>query len=409
MLGRRGVCSPLVSANPPVMLSMLPLARGAHWRPTLNVLGIRRCFAFLAVTIAAFASMASSCAVQEGIAVVGRTPDGTLGANASPHLGGPYLSQDGGYTWTKADGEYVLLLRQKWQESSNETLSGPNYYLEGPHVIQADSRDGSDEIVYSFGYLQRGGNRWMQALDKRGIEYRVTTTEPLDLHYDHRSGNLIVAMGLQGVVVVEPDGRSFKVALGPYSPTDFSLGSKVRALLASLVHGWPAASTGVAFLLAFSFANLALTLPIVRAERRFIIVWAAAISACLAVLFGVYPQVLQHPQDAGIRMLAWLSFGLTGFGLIPILLAATGLVSARASFIHLLAVIAVGIGMLLPLGVGALVLFEMGAIIANFVAVGLVGMASFSLWMFRKRAHAFAGMKIGIGGWRHRGRGTPPS
>ena len=43
------------------------------------------------------------------------------------------------------------------------------------------------------------------------------------------------------------------------------------------------------------------------------------------------------------------------------------------------------IGMLLLIGVGALVLFETGPFIANFVAVGLVGLAAFGLWAYRKR------------------------
>ena len=43
------------------------------------------------------------------------------------------------------------------------------------------------------------------------------------------------------------------------------------------------------------------------------------------------------------------------------------------------------IGMLLLIGVGALVLFETGPLIANFIAVGLVGLAAFGLWAYQKR------------------------
>ena len=60
----------------------------------------------------------------------------------------------------------------------------------------------SGEVVYSFKHLQSGGNRWMQALDKRDIRNRVIATVPGDFFYDSQSGNLILAMGIQGVVVL---------------------------------------------------------------------------------------------------------------------------------------------------------------------------------------------------------------
>ena len=50
----------------------------------------------------------------------------------------------------------------------------------------------------------------------------------------------------------------------------------------------------------------------------------------------------------------------------------------------MLAIAAVPTGMLLLIGTGALVLFETGPFIANFVAVGLVGLAAIGLWANQK-------------------------
>ena len=83
------------------------------------------------------------------------------------------------------------------------------------------------------------------------------------------------------------------------------------------------------------------------------------------------------PADIGI----WFS----GLGLIPLLLVIGGMAFARTSRRRVLGVLAASVGMLPLVALGGLVLFETGAIIANFVAVGLVGAASFGLWAYQKR------------------------
>ena len=54
------------------------------------------------------------------------------------------------------------------------------------------------------------------------------TTGPYSIAYDERTGNVGVAMGLQGIVVGTPEGRWTREAVGGYAPTDFSI---VRKLL----------------------------------------------------------------------------------------------------------------------------------------------------------------------------------
>ena len=146
-------------------------------------------------------------------------------------------------------------------------------------------------------------------------------------------------------------------------------------------------STGLAVLLAFSFAALSLSNPAGPKCARWAIAFAATIAAILAISVGVYPREFGHPAEAtaGWHTVGRLVLVVCGYGLIPFLMVLGGLAVARASRRQALTIAAVTTGMLLLIGVGALVLFETGPLIANFIAVGLVGLAAFGLWAYQKR------------------------
>ena len=414
--GGDGPRSPLDPTDSIVIPVSMAVAIWVWRRPPLDTQSIRTRFAFLAATAAALASVASSYAVERGVEFMWSTDYG------APATGGSYVSLDGGLTWKKTSERYVPAKRQQWIPLKTEHTSDAVFILSGPHLIGerralewGDLRGAAfildspritgvfsagdiritdsevliaGEVIYSFEYLRSAGNRWIQALDKREIEDRWITTRPLDLFYDSQSGNLILAMGLQGVVVVAPDGTTTRVAVGRYSPTDFSFGGKVRTFFSSLAFwGITVYNTGVALLLAFSFAAIALVASAAPNRARWAIALAAAISAFLAISVGVYPHVIEHPWDAdsGWRVVGYLAFLVSGLGLVPLLMAIGGLANARTSCRQLLAVAAASVGMLMLIWVGALVLFETGPFIANFVAVGLVGLAAFGLWALRQR------------------------
>ena len=295
---------------------------------------------------------------------------------------------DGGLTWTAFNIAVPLEWQeQDWRESEVKDASGAVFTVDGPHIIRTYEGLSSSEVVYSYEHLLNGGNRWMQALDKRDVPSRVITTRAEDLFYDDRSGNLIVAMGLQGVVVIAPDGTSTQVTVGRYSPTDFSFGGKVRTFFNSLLHRETLLSTGLAILLTFSFAALALAASGAPEGPRGCFVLAAGMSALLAVAWGVYPHVLRYPWETteSCLLVGALAVLLSGWGLIPLLLVIGGMAFARTSRRRVLGVLAASVGMLPLVALGGVVLFETGPIIANFVAVGLVGVASFGLWAYQKR------------------------
>ena len=397
-IGGDGPRSPL----DPTDSLVIPLAvAAALWvwrRPPMEAETIRTRLVLLVVAVFALASVATSYQTDWGITKVGRTASGTLGAGVSPsYLAGDgtyegYESLDGGLTWA-ARRMVVPLERQEWQDWDEREVrepSGAYFKVDAPYIIRAYEGQSDREVVYSYEYLLSGGNRWMQALDKRDVENRVIATRALDLFYDDQTGNLIVAMGLQGVVVVAPDGTSTRVAVGRYSPTDFSFGSKVRTFFISLFRRETVASTGLAFLLTFSIAALALTASRASEGPMVCFALAAAISAFLAITVGVFPRVLEYPwgDQELYYFVRTLGLWFSGFELLPLLLVVGGMAFARTNWRQVLAVAAASVGMLPLVAVGALVLFEMGALIANLVAVGLVGLAAFGLWAYLKRTHS---------------------
>ena len=194
-------------------------------------------------------------------------------------------------------------------------------------------------------------------------------------------------MGTQGVVVIAPDGTSTRVAVGRYSPTDFSFGSKTRVFFSSLLHREMVKYTGIALLLTFTFAALALAASGASRTSMACFVLAAAISAFLAATAGVYPHAYELPPGGDGDFVGSIALSFSGYGLVPVLLVVVGMAFARTSRRRMLAVAVAGIGMLPLVALGALVLFETGPSTANFVAVGLVGLAASGLWAYRERTH----------------------
>ena len=387
VFGGDGPRSPLDPTDSLVIPFAMAAALWIWHRPPLGMEGLRARFAVLMASVAALASIASSYSTDWGITDVGRTGSGALGAKTSGNLNrSVYESMDGGLTWTVQEEPAPLQEEEDEAESfwglRAEGPAGVFYAMDG--LVTMETPSGEREL-YSYEYLQSGGNQWMQALDKRDIENRVIATRVHDLFYDAESGNLIVAMGLQGVVVIAPDGTATRAAVGRYSPTDFSFGNKLRTYITSMMRSANAVYIWVSLLLTFSFAALALTVSKASVGPRCCFALAVLISSILALFHGVYPYEPGRPWDGGGVPAGNILIFLTGYGLIPLLLTIGGLVWARPARRQVLATVAASIAMLPLIGVGALVLFEAGERDATAVAVGLVGSVAFGLWVYQRR------------------------
>ena len=199
------------------------------WRRGVPDGGLRSRFAALAAGIAALASVATSQdPAAEGVATLGATDSGAVIAT-SVYLYGGYKSDDGGMNWHWDDsGGYELVV----QSSQRARTPRGEYAITGSG-IELTGENGRRELVYSTEYLRGDANKWVQKSDTQGFGRRFLTTRPKAILYHADSGNVIVAMGIQGAVVGTPDGRWRRVAVGGYSPTDFSFSAKTRTLLES--------------------------------------------------------------------------------------------------------------------------------------------------------------------------------
>ena len=216
---------------------VIPLGMAAAlwiWRrPSAGSHGLRARAVLLVASLASLASVASSPAETElGITCVGFDDDGALVPQGD----------------IRAYGEDHIACEQ-----SVETQRGV-YTIEGSDVVRTIG--GRREVAYSAAYLRERGNMNLQARATRNLEGRQITTRPHSIAYDERTGNVAVAMGLQGIVVGTSDGRWTREAVGRYTPTDFSI---VRKLL--LLWDWELWLIAVAAALSFTALAMALAVP----------------------------------------------------------------------------------------------------------------------------------------------------
>ena len=217
------------SALDPTDSLVIPFGMGiavwVWWQRVVGPAGQRLRLGLLVAGVAALASVASQPPERDyGITNVGVSPDGTFYAGNS--WGGRYASHDGGLTWTVDSTVNASAI--KWAPWYADAPRG-RYEISGTRIMRVDA-DGRSEEVYSAAFLREAGNVWVQEDDSGGTRPKVIATKPLGIVYDPRSGNLLVAMGIQGVVVGTPDGLWERVAVGGYYPTDFSFTAKTRLI-----------------------------------------------------------------------------------------------------------------------------------------------------------------------------------
>ena len=235
----------------------------------------RRC-ALLMAGVAALASVASSYDPPVvGITSVGVSDDGMVYAEDGYSIEDwfhHFQSADGGLTWNATSGIPELIERGG---SIAETPRG-TYMIGGANVVLVDT-DGVSRVAYSTAYMREESNVWAQEHSTERLSWRETTTAPRSIVYDERSGNLIAAMGIQGVLVGAPDGVWTMYAVGRYSPVDFSLFGKT-ALLISNGDFW-----AVALALSLSMTGLALVAkPSGESALQRVLGWGSGIIALLA-------------------------------------------------------------------------------------------------------------------------------
>ena len=203
---------------------------------------------------------------------------GTVYAQNYPWYGYYYQTSNGGFTWTRVDDS-----QSKIEQGSHRTrTSRGTYTIDGPDIV-LHRADGRQVVVYSTAYLQEEANVWVQKHATTQLDIREIAERPHSIVYDERSGNVIAALGIQGVLVGTPDGRWTPFAVGPYTPTDFSFSGKTGQLLSN-----PGFLAGM---LALALVMTGSALLLAQYRMRDVPLLIGVLLATLALLVGM-PAVL---------------------------------------------------------------------------------------------------------------------
>ncbi len=260
-------------------------------RAVANASVLRWRWGLLVVGITALGSVACVSDPHEvGVVRLGIADDGSI--VALTHEGdysrrgyggaGYYGSVDGGLTWNSL-GDFTISSKSHselaewhdWRDVSEDTPRG-TYTLNGPDVILVDL-DGRRQVAYSTAYLLEDGNAWiLRMATTRHGDGRILVSEPKGLIYDETSGNLVLAMEIQGVVVGTPGGEWAEVAAGRFQPADFRFTTKTLMLLTHAGF-WITALT-----LAFSMTAAGLFASYTRIVRLLWLV-PSSLALCMAI------------------------------------------------------------------------------------------------------------------------------
>ena len=265
---------------------------------------LRARLALLAAGVATFATVATSYPPPDtGIKHVGVASNGMIVASGS-NVDGPFhfRSGDGGLSWAKTDDATNI----GWGGLDVDSPRG-KFMIQGPRILE---RAVGDEwtVAYSATYLQQEANLWIQEQTTSQFgTLRSIGARLYGITYDPRSGNLIVAMGLQGVLVGTPDGGWSRVAVGDYSPTDFSFAGKTFALLSSFSF-WVTT-------LCLSFSMTVISVVLALSTNRNLQLGIGVTVTTLSLWMGLPPALLALGLLEGaaiaVSLLAVATIGLT--------------------------------------------------------------------------------------------------
>lgn len=342
-----------ISALGVLMLNGLLFNASCGRRRGVSATGVLRLR--LAVLMAGVASLAGmACVVhgnEVGVVRLGVADDGAIVAMTYEEdysrrgrpASGYYSSLDGGLTW-KSLGELATSSRPdsdlaQWHDRQDVSADTPRgtYTLDGPDVVVLHP-DGRRRVTYSTGYLSQDGNVWTQQGATTGhSDGRTLADTPNDLIYDKKSGNLVLALGIQGVVVGTPDDEWVVTGVDRFRPTDFSFVTKTGMLLTH-VGFWITALT-----LAFSMTAAGLVLSQYRVAKLFLLTLAALV-VCLAMVIGIIALVAliatfnsELAFLIGILSPAAIVVGALAFGLRPRLLPVRDIFLIMAALVSVLA------------------------------------------------------------------------
>lgn len=166
------------------------------------------------------AALGDAAAPQYGIACLQNLDDGSILAY-SPYQYNAYISKDGGFRWDSAGQQTIEFMDcQIPYHLPGEVLEYPiqNDLLVRFEVNQRiqESRDGGQ--TWNTVYTMHPPTEAKIAFLKRNLSSYEIVSGPLAILEDTRHGTVIAAMGVQGVLVRNPEGVWQAISTGEYAP-----------------------------------------------------------------------------------------------------------------------------------------------------------------------------------------------
>ncbi len=376
--------SPLDATDSAVIPFAMAAALWAWRRPPANPHAVRARLALLTMAVAALATVATSQSPPiEGVTNVRADGEGKVSAFVRGGWGrsGYYESRDGGLTWTL--GGWGSSIPDEPPVRA-QTPSGAYYAIAGSDVVRTG--DGGREIVYSAAYLEQHPNLWAQARHTREHGSRILTSAPRAIAYDNASGNVVLAMGTQGVVVGALDGTWRKIAIGRFGPTDFSFTNKLRSLL-DRPFLW------LAFSLAVSFICLGMAPALLERHRGTdeygislcLMAVPSVICSFIILTAGLYPTDEITGYD-GPEI--GPNFWKASIGFVALIIAVSGIGANHPNWRQALAGIAAMAGMLLLVLLAFMLWLQVNLQLrfADLFALLFVGLAALALHSYLARS-----------------------
>ena len=286
-----------------------------------------------------------------------------------------FLSNDSGFTWVWEGGIEHCLGSSNAQ--SAETPRGI-YTIEGTDIVRAF--DGKREIAYSAVVFSERTDYIVVEAATMHWEERKIVIEPQAIHYDERSGNVIAATGLQGVVVGTPEGNWTRVGVGPYQPVDFSVLGRVKRLNHRVM--W---TMGVA--LAASFTAFALVISLLQPN---VSGWRTFLRETSGQIFAIGSLILAVVITGWFTAVydeEWIGLTLTAPGVVVVVGSIISILLLRPP-LRSFYLMAVCFAVLLLLFELSFFMWMSGSVelgTAKFTAMSLMGMTSVGMGVYIRR------------------------
>ena len=260
----------------------------------------------------------------------------------SPYLGVVDIEAD-------ADGNPIYTHSYKGGDPASQAyVDTPRgtYSIRGTNIIRSDDR--SSETVFSTIIKNEIRDRIALSASTMDLGSRTISVSPYSIYYDEASGNVILAMGLQGVIIGKPDGTWERTPVEDLKPLDYSIASRLTTLFS--IFELIFVSTGLAA--SFTMFTLILT------TRSSVMSWQGGLLSLAALI----------PVGVSIRASMQFSAGVSPYDHLPDL----------AGLIPLIAIV-----LPLPFVIALSTLKSLAAVKAGGVAfIGMVILSEFAFFLW---------------------------